>query len=152
MSLDVIDKKLLALLQNDSKQTNKQLSNQLNLSVTAVYERIKRLERSGILKKYVALVDRKRVDRGFMVLCQIKLLQHAKDHLTTFENEVQQLDEVIECLHITGDYDYVLKILVKDMDAYREFLVNKLTTIKHIGSNHSTFVITEIKGTTTIPV
>jgi len=150
MQLDIIDQKLLNLLQNDCKLTNKQLSLALNLSVTAVYERVKKLEKTNIISKYVALVDKKRVARGFMVLCQIKLVQHTKQYLTEFEESVNKIQEVTECFHITGDYDYMLKILVKDMDAYREFMVTKLTTLKHIGSTHSTFVITDIKNSTEI--
>ncbi len=85
-----------------------------------------------------------------MVLCEIKLIQHTKDYLEKFEKSVQQLSEVTECLHITGDYDYLLKIHVEDMDAYREFMVTKLTTLPYIGSTHSSFVISEIKNETAI--
>jgi Lrp/AsnC family leucine-responsive transcriptional regulator len=83
-----------------------------------------------------------------VVFCHIKLLQHSKDFLTTFEKEVVQLEEVLECFHVSGDYDYILKICVKDMEAYREFMVTKLTTLQHIGSTHSTFMIGEVKNTT----
>ncbi|MGB0897296.1 MAG: Lrp/AsnC family transcriptional regulator [Flavobacteriaceae bacterium] len=150
MNLDVIDKRIVALLQEDAKQTTKEISNKTDLSVTAVYERIKRLERHGIIKKYVALVDKNKVEKNFMVLCRIKLEKHSKTYLTTFEKEVKKIDEVLECFNITGDYDYLLKILVKDMDAYREFMVTKLTTLEHIGSTRSTFVISSIKNTTSI--
>jgi Lrp/AsnC family transcriptional regulator, leucine-responsive regulatory protein len=147
MNLDKTDKKLLELLQEDAKQTNKQLALQLNLSTTAVYERIKRLEREKIITKYIGIINHKAVEKSFVVLCHIKLVQHSKEYLTKFESEILELDEVLECLHVSGDYDYIIKIYVKDMDAYREFMVTKLTTIKHIGSTHSTFVISEIKKT-----
>lgn len=150
MTLDTIDKKLLILLQTDSKKTTKELSLKLNLSVTAVYERIKKLEREGIISKYVALVDKSKVEKGFVVFCHLKLVQHTKEFLTRFENEVVQLQEVLECHHVSGDYDYILKVLVKDMEAYREFLVTKLTTLQHIGSTQSTFMISEVKNTTVI--
>ncbi|MBR9914016.1 MAG: Lrp/AsnC family transcriptional regulator [Algicola sp.] len=149
-TLDAIDKKLLQLLQKDSKQTNKELSNKLNLSVTAVYERIKKLERSGVIFKYVALIDKKKVEKPFVTFCSIKLVQHTKDCVVQFEKEVVQLDEVMECYHTSGDYDYLLKIIVADMDAFREFMVKKLTTISHIGSTHSTFMINEVKHSTAI--
>lgn len=152
MTLDAIDKKLLFLLQNDSKKTTKELSLKLNLSVTAVYERIKKLEREGIVDKYVVLVNRSKVEKGFVVFCHIKLIQHTKEFLTKFESEVVKLNEVLECHHVSGDYDYILKILVKDMEAYREFLVTKLTTLEHIGSTHSTFMISEVKNTTVIEI
>ena len=124
----------------------------LNLSVTAVYERIKKLEREGIIEKYVALINRLKVEKGFVVFCHLKLIQHTREFVTTFENEITQLKEVIECHHVSGDYDYILKIVVKDMEEYREFLVNKLTTLQHIGSTHSTFMISEVKNTTVISV
>jgi len=146
--MDAIDKKLLGLLQEDTKKTTKELSMVLNLSVTAVYERIKKLEREGVIKKYVALLDAKKVEKAFLVFCHIKLVQHTKDFITTFENEVMQLNEVLECFHVSGDYDYILKVAVQDMEAFREFMVTKLTGLQHIGSTHSSFVIGEVKHTT----
>ncbi|MCA0152828.1 Lrp/AsnC family transcriptional regulator [Winogradskyella vincentii] len=147
---DEIDRKLLALLQNDSKQTNKALSIKLGLSVTAVYERIKKLESSGVITNYVALVNKKKVNKEFMAFCHVKLVQHSQDFVVKFEREVAKLEEVLECYHISGDYDYLLKVLVKDMEAFREFMVKKLTRIDHIGSTHSMFMISEVKHTTTI--
>jgi Lrp/AsnC family leucine-responsive transcriptional regulator len=152
MNLDATDKKLLQLLQEDSTRTTKELSVRLNLSVTAVYERVKKLEREGIVSKYVALLDRNKVSRGFVVFCHLKLIQHTKEYLTKFEQQVTKLDEVLECYHVSGDYDYILKIYVKDMEAYREFMVTKLTTLQHIGSTHSTFMISEVKNTNIIVV
>ena len=146
----MIDKKLLGFLQEDAKQTNKELSSKLNLSVTAVYERIKKLERLGIIQKNVCLLDKTRVNLSFVAFCHIKLMQHSKDYVMKFEKEVTQLNEVLECYHISGDYDYLLKVLVKDMEAFREFMVKKLTTISHIGSTHSTFMISEVKHTTAL--
>ncbi len=152
MTLDSIDRKLLLLLQTDSKKTTKELSLKLNLSVTAVYERIKKLEREAVIDKYVALLNKSKVDKGFVVFCHVKLVQHTKEFLTKFESEVVKLREILECFHVSGDYDYILKIVVKDMEAYREFLVTKLTTLQHIGSTQSTFMISEVKNTTVIEV
>ncbi len=152
IQLDEIDKQLLDFLQEDSKQTNKELSNKLNLSVTAVYERIKKLEREGIVSKYVTLINKKSVDKAFVTFCSIKLVQHSKDYVMQFEREVTKLNEVLECYHISGDYDYLLKVIVADMDEFREFMVKKLTTISHIGSTHSAFMINEVKHTTAIKV
>lgn len=146
--MDAIDKKLLGLLQEDTKKTTKELSMVLNLSVTAVYERIKKLEREGVISKYVAILDRNKVEKAFVVFCHIKLIQHTKDFVTTFESEVVKLDEVLECFHVSGDYDYILKVHVKDMDEYREFMITKLTSLQHIGSTHSSFMIGEVKNTT----
>ena len=146
--MDAIDKKLLGLLKEDTKKTTKELSMILNLSVTAVYERIKKLEREGIIRNYVALLNRNKIEKAFVVFCHIKLIQHTKDVIHTFENEVIRLDEVSECFHVSGDYDYILKVSVKDMDEYREFMVTKLTGLQHIGSTHSSFMIGEVKNTT----
>jgi Lrp/AsnC family transcriptional regulator, leucine-responsive regulatory protein len=146
--MDAIDKKLLGLLQEDTKKTTKEISMVLNLSVTAVYERIKKLEREGVIRKYVALLDAKKVEKAFVVFCHIKLVQHTKDFITTFENEVMQLDEVLECFHVSGDYDYILKVAVQDMETFREFMITKLTGLHHIGSTHSSFVIGQVKNTT----
>ena len=152
MTFDSIDKKLLKLLQENSKQTNKALSNKLNLSVTAVYERIRKLEKEGIITNYVALVKKEKIDKSFVAFCHIKLIQHTQDYVIKFEKEVENLAEVLECYHISGDYDYLLKVIVTDMEAFREFMVNKLTSINHIGSTHSMFVISEVKHTTAINV
>jgi len=150
MVLDSIDRAILVHLQEDAKQTNKQLSHKLNLSVTAVYERIKKLERSGVIRKYVAMVDRVKVELGFTVFCHIKLVQHVHKSVTDFEREVVKLNEVLECFHVSGEYDYLLKVVVKDMDHFRNFMVEKLTTLQHIGSTQSSFTINEVKNTTAL--
>ncbi|TCK68983.1 AsnC family transcriptional regulator [Winogradskyella wandonensis] len=152
MHLDQTDKTLLKLLQKDCKQTNKALSNVLGLSVTAVYERIRKLENLGVINNYVALLNKERVDKSFVAFCHVKLVQHSQDYVVKFEREVAKLQEVLECYHISGDYDYILKVLVKDMQEFRTFMVEKLTKINHIGSTHSMFVINEVKHTTTISV
>ncbi len=152
MKMDLIDHKLLELLQEDSKQTNKELSNKLNLSVTAVYERIKKLERTGVIYKYVALVNKDKINKGFVAFCHVKLVQHSQEYVVKFEREVTNLKEVLECYHISGDYDYLLKVLVEDMEAFRGFMVEKLTSINHIGSTHSMFMINEVKHTTAITI
>ncbi len=150
MALDDIDKKLLHFLQEDSKQTTKELSYKLGLSVTAVYERVRKLENAGVISKYVALLDRQKIDRNFTVLCHVKLTQHKKEYVLQFEKEILNLHEVTECFHVSGDYDYILKITVKDMEDYRHFMLSKLTTLKHIASTHSSFMISEVKNTTVI--
>ncbi|MDE0534792.1 Lrp/AsnC family transcriptional regulator [Tenacibaculum sp. L6] len=150
MKLDKIDRKLLELLQVDSKQTTKQLSLHLGLSVTAVYERIKKLEKEDVIKQYVALVNKNKIGKSFLVFCHIRLEKHTKEYIDVFEREINKLEEVTECFHVSGDYDYILKIYVEDMDEYREFMVNKLTVLKHIGSTHSIFTIGEVKNSIAI--
>ncbi|MFN4362949.1 Lrp/AsnC family transcriptional regulator [Chryseobacterium hispalense] len=150
MALDETDKKLLLFLQEDSKQTTKELAYKLGLSVTAVYERIRKLENNGVIAKYVAILDRHKIDRNFIVLCHVKLTQHKKEYVLQFEREIMNLHEVSECFHVSGDYDYILKIAVKDMEDYRNFMLSKLTTLQHIASTHSSFMISEVKNTTAI--
>lgn len=150
LKLDKIDIKLLSLLQADCKQTTATYAHQLNLSTTAVYERIKRLEKTEVIARYVALIDKTKVNKAFTVLCHVKLSQHIKEYVLKFEREVLKLAEVVECYHISGDYDYILKIHVGDMEAYRDFMVTKLTAINNIGSTQSSFVINEVKHTTAI--
>ena len=115
MKLDQIDNKLLELLQEDSKKTTKEYALKLGLSTTAIYERIKRLEREGAIRSYVALVDKAIVNRNFTVFCHVKLVQHVKDNIAQFEAQVMRLQEVVECHHLSGDYDYLLKIHVKEL-------------------------------------
>ncbi|MGB5205959.1 Lrp/AsnC family transcriptional regulator [Eudoraea sp.] len=150
IKIDAKDRELLALLQEDSKWTTKEYANRLGLSTTAVYERIKRLEKTAVITRYVALVDRNKVNKAFMVLCHVKLIQHIKEYVLQFEREIVQLEEVSECYHISGDYDYILKVNVSDMATYREFMVTKLTAIKNIGSTQSSFVINEVKYSTAL--
>jgi Lrp/AsnC family transcriptional regulator, leucine-responsive regulatory protein len=150
--MDTIDKNLLKLLQTNSKSTTKELSLKLNLSVTAIYERIKKFEKEGIIASYVALLNRNKIQKGFVVFCQIKLIQQSKEFIMDFEKEVIKFTEILECFNVSGDYDYILKIVVKDMEEYRNFLVNKLSTLNQIGSKHSTFMIGEGKNTTVITV
>ncbi|MFD0797425.1 Lrp/AsnC family transcriptional regulator [Maribacter chungangensis] len=152
MKLDSTDKQLIRLLQDDCKKTTKEYALHLQLSTTAVYERIKRLEKTGTIKAYVALVEKVKVAKNFTVFCHIKLVQHTKDNIRQFEREVVQLTEVVECYHLSGDYDYLLKIVVKDMEDYRNFMVSKLTAINHIGSTQSSFTIKEVKHSTAIPL
>ncbi|MBS9463012.1 Lrp/AsnC family transcriptional regulator [Flagellimonas sp. 389] len=150
MELDEKDRKLIKLLQEDCKKTTKEYADSLELSKTAVYERIRRLERFGVVTKYVALVNKEKVHRDFTVLCHVRLVQHTKQNILRFEREILKLDEVSECFHISGDYDYILKINVSNMKEYREFMVAKLTAISNIGSTQSSFTIKEVKNSPSV--
>lgn len=140
------------MLQKNSKLTNKALSTHLSLSVTAVYERIKKLEKTGIIKGYVALLSKEKLEQSFVAFCHVKLIQHTQDNVKQFEKEVIKIDEVLECYHLSGDYDYLLKVHVKDMESYRNFMIEKLTNLNHIGSTHSMFMINEVKHTTALNI
>ncbi|MCL6273190.1 Lrp/AsnC family transcriptional regulator [Muricauda sp. 2012CJ35-5] len=152
MDLDHLDKQLVTLLQEDCKKTTKQYADSLGLSKTAVYERIRRLERLGVITNYVALVNKEKVKRDFTVLCHIRLAQHIKENVLRFEREILKLEEVSECFHVSGDYDYILKVHVENMTKFREFMVTKLTAISNIGSTQSSFVISEVKSSTAISI
>ena len=152
MKLDEIDLKILRLLQKDAKLTNKALSANLALSVTAVYERIKKLEKTGFIQGYVALVSKEKVDKSFVAFCHVKLVQHTQDNVKQFEREVIAIDEVLECYHLSGDYDYLPQVHVKDMESYRKFMIEKLTNLNQIGSTHSMFMINEVKHTTALNI
>jgi Lrp/AsnC family leucine-responsive transcriptional regulator len=146
VKLDDTDRDILRFLQQDAKLTTKELASRLNLSPTPVYERIRRLENEGVIKKYVALVDREKVGRGLMVLCNIRLKEHAKEAGAKFVNAIIEMIEVTECLNISGDYDFLIKVVVKDMREYQSFIMNKLASLDNIGSTQSIFVMGEIKN------
>ncbi|TQD40037.1 Lrp/AsnC family transcriptional regulator [Haloflavibacter putidus] len=150
MRLDQTDKAILNLLQNDAKITTKEIAFRLQLSMTAIHERIKKLEREEIITKYVALINKKKVEKNLMVFCHVKLSKHNKETLSKFEREILQLPEILECAHVSGDYDYILKIYVKNMEAYRDFLVHKLTAIDGISNTHGMFTVNEVKSSTQI--
>ncbi len=146
VKLDDTDRDILRFLQQDAKLTTKELASRLNLSPTPVYERIRRLENEGVIKKYVALVDREKVGRGLMVLCNIRLKEHAKEAGAKFVKAIIEMIEVTECLNISGDYDFLIKVVVRDMREYQSFIMNKLASLDNIGSTQSIFVMGEIKN------
>jgi Lrp/AsnC family leucine-responsive transcriptional regulator len=152
MTIDNTDKAILNLLQEDAKLTNKVLSSKLSLSVTAIYERVKKLEKLGVINRYVALLSKEKLDKSFVAFCHIKLVQHTQNNVKQFEKEVVEIDEVLECYHLSGDYDYLIKVHVENMEAYRNFMITKLTNLNHIGSTHSMFMINEVKHTTALNI
>ncbi|MCR6640129.1 MAG: Lrp/AsnC family transcriptional regulator [Sporocytophaga sp.] len=150
--LDDLDIRLLKLLQKDSTLTTKELANKLNLTPTPVHERIKRLERDGYVRKYVALLDNQKLNMGLVVFCNVTLKQHEKGIGKKFVNDIVSLKEVTECYNVSGQYDFMLKVMVKDMPEYQNFIMNKLASIENIGSTHSVFVMGEIKNSTELPI
>jgi Lrp/AsnC family leucine-responsive transcriptional regulator len=144
---DEIDKQLLKLLGENSNVTIKELAAQVKLSATPVFERVKKLEASGYIKKYIALLDAEKLSYGLIIFCNIKLKQHEKSIGNDFVNDIMGLSEVVECYNISGDYDFLLKVYAKDMKHYQDFVFNKLGSVQSIGSTHSTFVMRENKNT-----
>ncbi|TPN82417.1 Lrp/AsnC family transcriptional regulator [Aquimarina algicola] len=150
--MDKIDQSILLLLQKDSKITIKEIAVRLNLTTTPIFERVKRLEKEGYIRSYKAILDRKKVGLQLMVFCNITLNLHQTDYLKKFEKDIQQFPEVAECYHIAGMFDYLIKIYAKDMESYQEFLSNKLASLENISKVQSSFVMTEVKDFSFLPV
>ena len=150
--LDRTDILILRELQKDAKLTTKELAAKVNLSPSPVFERQKRLEREGYIKKYIAVVDPIKTGNGIMVLCNVRLKQHSKEFSQRFTAVISQIDEVVECFNTSGDYDYQLKIYARNKQDYQEFVLGTLGDLDCIGSLHSIFVIGEVKNTLSVPL
>lgn len=150
--LDAIDIKILKTLQQNAKLTTKELAEVVHLSPTPTFERQKRLEREGYISKYVAVVDPDLAGNGMVVLCNIRLKQHGKNYAREFVDAVLSMDEVTECFNTSGDFDYMIKVYVRDMHHYQDFVLNRLGEMESIGSVHSVFVIGTVKNTHAVPV
>lgn len=149
-ALDKIDIQILRELQKDAKLTTKELAAKVNLSPSPVFERQKRLEKEGYIKKYVAVVDPVKAGNGIMVLCNVSLKHHSKEFSRQFTSVIADIEEVVECFNTSGDYDYQLKIYVRNMQHYQDFVLGTLGDLDCIGSLHSIFVIGEVKNTYSI--
>lgn len=143
--LDKTDIAILRALQKNARLTLKELAAAVNLSTTPVFERLKRLETSGVIRKYIAVLDPAKLNRGFVVFCSVKMHRLNKDIATEFTRIVRDIPEVTECYNISGSYDYLLKIHAPDMKYYQAFVLNVLGAIANLGSVESTFVMDEIK-------
>lgn len=143
--LDDTDVAILNLLKKDSKQGNKSIANQIGLTVTPTYERIKRLERIGVIKGYSVRLNKSKTGKNLQVFCQVSLKEHSLELLEVFEDKVVAFDEVVSCYHVAGNYDYALNIEIRDMLEYENFLKYKLTSIPYISNVQSSFVMSAIK-------
>lgn len=153
--IDKLDKKdleILRILQDNSRLTNKEIAARVNLSTTPVFERIKRMENEGYIKRYVAILDAEKLNRGFSVYCCVKLMQLTHDIARNFTTLIKDIPEVTECYNISGEYDYLLKVSAPDMRYYREFILNVLGTIDGLGSLTSMFVMSEVKHSIALPI
>lgn len=145
ISLDSTDLKILKLLEADSKLRTKEIASMVGLSTTPVFERIKRLERSGVIIGYRAKINRQFLGRNIMAICSISLNQHRTEFLEEFEKEIVAFTEVNECLHVAGQFDYLLRVMTPDMESYRNFVTKQLASLKNIAQVQSSFVMTEVK-------
>lgn len=151
-NLDQIDKQILNALQIDSKLSIKELAQLINLSTTPTYERLKKLEKSGAIEKYVAIVNPKVVGRKLTVFCEITLNNHNDKHFEEFERFIDQMDEIVEVNYIAGNHDLLLKIHLNHMDDYEEIIMRKLSKLSIIGQIQSSFVIKQVKNEINIKV
>ncbi|MCL9809935.1 Lrp/AsnC family transcriptional regulator [Flavobacterium luminosum] len=146
--MDKIDAKILNILQEDCTLSVKDVAAMVGLSYTPTYERIKNLQESGVIKKSAVILDPSKVGIKLFAYCNVTLKQQSKENLKSFEDEVIKLPEILEVTSLSGVYDYVLKIATADIDAYNDFVVNKLANIPNIGQYHSNIVMSMVKNET----
>lgn len=144
--LDQYDLAILREVQQNAKITIKELSDRINLSPTPTFERLKKLEKDGIIRGYFARLDAKKLGLGLTVMCYVSLRHHQQELIEKFQSEIISFDEVRDCYHIAGMYDYLLKVVVHDMDAYQLFVSKKLASLDNIGNVQSSFVMSKLKS------
>jgi len=144
--MDAIDKKILMLLQQDAKLNTKEIADKVGLSVSPTFERIKKLEQKKYIKNYVALLDAEKIGKSISVYCQVTLAVHSRELIDGFKQHILVLPEITGCFHVSGNYDFLLKVAVNDMNEYQRFVIDKLSVIKGISNVQSSFVLEEIKN------
>ena len=144
---DKKDLAILKLLEQNARITVKEISSKIHLSTTPVHERIKRMEEEGVIKQYATLVDGSKVNKALTVICYVSIRQHGKNAGVKFIKTILSLNEVIECFSISGEFDFMLKVVCADMNTYYDFHVNKLSEIENVGQVQSVFVMGVIKDT-----
>jgi DNA-binding Lrp family transcriptional regulator len=150
--LDKTDLEILKLLQQNASLTNKEVSYKLNKSIATIHERIRRLKDQGYIKRIVAILDRKKINRNLIAFSHVLLNDHTASTLNNFEAEVAKFPEVMECFQMTGTFDFILRIATSDMEAYHHFYRNKLATLPNITTVQSFFVLSETKSDTSYPL
>ena len=151
LKMDAIDKRIVNLLQEDAKLNIKEIAITLNMTKTPIYERIKRLENSGVISKYVAIVDKSKAPASMVVFCSVSLEGQKLEQIEQFAKAVSELPEVMECYLLGGANDFLLKVLVKDLAAYHQFSSGKLAALPNVSQIKSSFVLNEVKYSTVVP-
>lgn len=151
-TLDATDISILSALQDNSRLTVKEIASAIHLSPTPTFERIKRLEREGFIRKYIAVLDAEKINCGFIAFCYLKMKQHTYENAMRIMEAVEKIPEIAECYNISGDYDFLLKIYTRDMKSYQKFLLRILGDLDCIGSLNSSFVLGEVKNTHELPL
>ena len=152
MNIDNIDKKILETLQENSKIKNSDLAKIINISPPPTSERVKKLEKNGYIKKYVALVDPTKVGITCFTYVEVTLVRHGKDAVERFMSSIVKIEEVLECHHITGGADFLLKIATRDIPTYDHFIINILTALPDIQHLKTLVVLSTLKQETKIPI
>jgi Lrp/AsnC family transcriptional regulator, leucine-responsive regulatory protein len=147
IALDTKDIAILRILQQNAKATITEIAKKVHLSSTPIFDRIKRMEQNGIIKQYVTLVNSSKVNRGLMAICYVSLKEHNKKEGTKFIKSILEMPEVIECYSISGEFDFMLKVVGANMESYYDFHVNKLSQADNVGHIQSVFVMGTIKET-----
>ncbi len=147
VALDAKDMAILHLLQQNARMTVKEIADKIHLSTTPVHERIRRMESNGVIKQYATLLDHAKVNKSLIAICYVSLKEHSKAAGTKFVKAILQMPEVMECYTISGEFDFMLKVITADMNAYHDFHVNKLSNIENMGHVQSIFVMGVIKQT-----
>lgn len=149
-SLDKIDTKLLEILQKNSNRTTKSISAELGMTTSPIFERIKKLEKEGYIEKYVAVLNNKKIGLKLTVFIGITLQGHTRSYLEKFVREINNFPEVIECHRVSGNFDYLLKLVVEDIEAYETFIISKLTLLPYLGNVQSLIALSTSKETNEI--
>jgi Lrp/AsnC family transcriptional regulator, leucine-responsive regulatory protein len=152
MKFDDIDRKILDILQTNCKITNAQLASEVGISPSSMIERVKRLENAKVIKKYVALVTPEKVGSGTLAMVSVSLSMHQLEPVDKLKKTLNDFDEVLECYHIAGEEDFLLKVAVKDIQQYQDFVLNKLSKIEGINKIKTTFVLSTVKYQTKLAV
>jgi len=152
MNLTAIDCEILRILQNNGRISNLELAKQINMSPPPTLERVRKLEKAGVIKRYVALLEPAEVGIEMFSFIEVTLSTHGSDVINSFTEAVNQLDEVMECHHITGDADFLLKIAVKNIPAYEQLILHKLTNLPNIRHLKTSVVLSTLKNETALKI
>ncbi len=152
IKLDPTDKKILKILQEDAKITNAQLSKEIGLSPAPTLERVKKLETSGIIKSYHAKLDNDKIGLGVTTYITVHLDSHKKNDLFGFVESIKSIDEIIECHHVTGNGDFLLKVVAKDISSYQKFILEKLSSLDGVANTQTMVVLATYKESHSIPL
>ena len=150
--LDKTDSQILKILQDNGRITNKELSAQLGLSPPPTLERVKKLETTGYIQGYEARLDPEKINLGTVMMVSVALHQHTHEIINEFQQSIQDLDEVMECYHVTGDDDYLLKVVCSSIAEYESFVVEKLSILKNLGKIKSSVVLSTLKKSNRYPI